>query len=149
MDLLFARLSPELRIFAIRKVGRFLATTSLPSMTAEASVLAQAAAASDATAAAQHILEPLLAQIDAELPGFHNLSSGQLSKVALSCHNNKSTLCRSPRCFLVVNGAFSILYPSQKKPFSREEVMLCKQQCRIALLGNMSRRSRYHGRWAG
>ncbi|BDA49513.1 probable proteasome activator complex subunit 4 [Coccomyxa sp. Obi] len=81
VDLLFARLSPELHTFAIRKVGRFLATTSLPSMTAEASVLAQAAAASDATAAAQHILEPLLAQIDAELPGFQHLSSGQLSKV--------------------------------------------------------------------
>ena len=83
MDLLFARLSPELRTFAIKKVGRFLATTSLPSMSAEASVLAQAAATSDAEAAAQHILEPILAQIDAELPGLQHLPSGQLSKVGI------------------------------------------------------------------
>lgn len=84
MDLLFARLSPELRTFAIKKVGRFLATTSLPSMAAEASVLAQAAATSDAEAAAQHILEPILAQIDAELPGLQHLPSGQLSKVRIT-----------------------------------------------------------------
>lgn len=83
MDLLFERLSPELRSFAIRKVGQFLATTSLPSMTAEASVLAQAAAYSDAEAAAQHIVEPVLGQIEAELPGLLHLPSGQLSKVRL------------------------------------------------------------------
>ncbi len=99
VDLLFARLSPELRTFAIRKVGRFLATTSLPSMTAEASVLAQAAAASDAPAAAQHILKPLLAQIDAELPGFQHLSSGQLSKVISCC---ALMTCRAEAAFCIL-----------------------------------------------
>lgn len=100
MDLLFARLSPELRTFAIKKVGRFLATTSLPSMTAEASVLAQAAATSDAEAAAQHILEPILAQIDAELPGLQHLPSGQLSKVGIT----KTPLS-------VFSGITSVFYP--------------------------------------
>lgn len=84
MQLLFARLSPELRVFAIRKLGRFLMTTSLPSMIVEAAILTEAAAKSDASAVLQHIVEPLLAQIEAELPGLAHAPSGQLSKVPQS-----------------------------------------------------------------
>lgn len=83
IQLLFARLSSELRVFAIRKLGRFLTTTSLPSMVVEAANLTEAAAKSDARAALQHIVEPLLAQIEAELPGLAHSPSGQLSKVLL------------------------------------------------------------------
>ena len=49
-------------------------------MCAEACVLANAAAAVDPEAAAQHILDPLLAKLEAELPALAH-ASGQLSKV--------------------------------------------------------------------
>jgi hypothetical protein len=85
VSLLFARLSPELRVFAIRKLGRFISTTILPSMIVEASSLVEAAARSDADAVVQHIVEPLLAQVEGELPGLAHASSGQLSKVRPFC----------------------------------------------------------------
>ncbi len=49
-------------------------------MCAEACVLANAAAGVDPAAAAQHILEPLLAALEAELPALAH-AAGQLSKV--------------------------------------------------------------------
>lgn len=80
-ELLFARLSPELRLFAIRKLGRFAAETSLASMHEEVKTLASAAARGDAAAAVEHVLLPLLRQLDAELPSVQTAKSGHLSKV--------------------------------------------------------------------
>lgn len=83
-ELLFARLSPELRLFAIRKLGRFAAETSLASMHEEVKTLASAAARGDAAAAVEHVLLPLLRQLDAELPSVQSAKSGHLSKVCFA-----------------------------------------------------------------
>ena len=80
-ELLFARLSPELRLFAIRKLGRFAAETSLASMHEEVKTLASAAARGDAAAAVEHVLLPLVRQLESELPSIQSAKSGHLSKV--------------------------------------------------------------------
>ncbi len=85
-ELLFARLSPELRLFAIRKLGRFAAETSLASMHEEVKTLASAAARGDAAAAVEHVLLPLARQLEGELPSIQSAGSGHLSKVSGVCH---------------------------------------------------------------
>ncbi len=80
-ELLFARLSPELRLFAIRKLGRFAAETSLASMHEEVKTLASAAARGNAAAAVEHVLLPLVRQLESELPSIQSAKSGHLSKV--------------------------------------------------------------------
>jgi hypothetical protein len=87
-ELLFARLSPDLRLFAIRKLGRFAAETSLASMHEEVKTLASAAARGDAAAAVEHVLLPLLRQLVAELPSVQSARSGHLSKVCLAFLND-------------------------------------------------------------
>lgn len=84
-ELLFARLSPELRLFAIRKLGRFAAETSLASMHEEVKTLASAAARGDAAVAVEHVLLPLTRQLESELPSLQAAKSGHLSKVCGAC----------------------------------------------------------------
>ena len=81
LELLFARLSPDLRLFAIKKLGRFATETSLASMHEEVKTLSSAAARGDATATVEHVLLPLIRQLEAELPGMQSTTSGHLSKV--------------------------------------------------------------------
>ena len=88
-ELLFARLSPELRLFAIRKLGRFAAETSLASMHEEVKTLASAAARGDAAAAVEHVLLPLVRQLESELPSIQSAKSGHLSKVCSAPHQTQ------------------------------------------------------------
>jgi hypothetical protein len=81
LELLFARLSPDLRLFAIKKLGRFAAETSLASMHEEVKTLSSAAARGDAAATVEHVLLPLTRQLEAELPSIQSATSGHLSKV--------------------------------------------------------------------
>ena len=81
LELLFARLSPDLRLFAIKKLGRFATETSLASMHEEVKTLSSAAARGDAAATVEHVLLPLTRQLEAELPGIQSATSGHLSKV--------------------------------------------------------------------
>ena len=81
LELLFARLSPELRLFAIKKLGRFATETSLASMHEEVKTLSSAAARGDAAATVEHVLLPLTRQLEAELPSIQSATSGHLSKV--------------------------------------------------------------------
>ena len=85
-ELFFARLSPELRLFAIRKLGRFAAETSLASMHEEVKTLASAAARGDAAATVEHVLLPLVRQLESELPSIQSAKSGHLSKVCSARH---------------------------------------------------------------
>ena len=81
LELLFARLSPDLRLFAIKKLGRFATETSLASMHEEVKTLSSAAARGDAAATVEHVLLPLTRQLEAELPSIQSATSGHLSKV--------------------------------------------------------------------
>ena len=76
-----ARLSPDLRLFAIKKLGRFATETSLASMHEEVKTLSSAAARGDAAATVEHVLLPLTRQLEAELPSIQSATSGHLSKV--------------------------------------------------------------------
>eukprot|EP00873_Tetraselmis_striata_P045158 jgi/Tetstr1/465422/TSEL_010106.t1 len=68
MELLFSRLPAELQAIAIRRVSRFLVTTTLPGVTTEGSVLCNAATCANPTLAASEILAPLLEATIDELP---------------------------------------------------------------------------------
>ena len=81
LELMFARLSPDLRLFAIKKLGRFATETSLASMHEEVKTLSSAAARGDAAATVEHVLLPLTRQLEAELPSIKSATSGHLSKV--------------------------------------------------------------------
>ena len=81
LELLIARLSPDLRLFAIKKLGRFATETSLASMHEEVKTLSSAAARGDAAATVEHVLLSLTRQLEAELPSIQSATSGHLSKV--------------------------------------------------------------------
>jgi hypothetical protein len=66
VELLFARLPPRARAAAVRRVARFLLEETLASVTAEAAILANAAACADPEAAAAALLAPLLAALRAD-----------------------------------------------------------------------------------
>lgn len=68
IELLFARLPPELKKGAIRRLGRFVQTTTLPSVTTEASVLCNAAAWADPKTSSSALLAPLIDAATSELP---------------------------------------------------------------------------------
>ena len=86
MELLFARLPASVRKHATCKLARFLTTSTLTSVTHEAAVLCNAAVWVDPTAAAEFLLEPLVAAVEAEAPLVRSNASsaaGHLSKVKL------------------------------------------------------------------
>ena len=85
VELLFARLPPTMRSHAISRLARFVTTNTLPSVTQEAAILCNAAGWADPDAAASLLLEPLLEQLEAELPALQRvkLSTGaDVSKVS-------------------------------------------------------------------
>ena len=86
MELLFARLAPEPLRRAVAHLGRWTAKTTMPSVTAEASVVVNAAVTADPGLAAQLLLAPLLARVEAELASAAAAGgSEQLSKVCPLC----------------------------------------------------------------
>ncbi len=68
IELLFARLPPDVQHRAIRRLSRFVLTTTLPSVTTEASVLCNAAAWADAKTTGAELLAPLIEAAISELP---------------------------------------------------------------------------------
>ena len=109
IELLFARLPHNLKHGAIRRLARFVLTTTLPSVTTEASVLCNAAAWADPKTAGAELLDPLLEAAISELPeqfvrGQHlsNTAEGtllwQLGLIAANLyHMGDSVLSRASR----------------------------------------------------
>ncbi len=87
VELLFARLPSTMRSRAISRLARFVTTNTLPSVTQEAAILCNAAGWADPAAAASLLLDPLLEQLEAELPALRrvNMSTtgADVSKVSL------------------------------------------------------------------
>jgi len=98
VELLFARLPPSLRQRAIARTARFLTTNTLPSVTQEAAILCTAAGWADAATTAKQLLQPLLSQLDTELPSLQRFdapstTSATVSKVKACVIANTRTVC--------------------------------------------------------
>ncbi len=98
MELLFARLAAGPLRRAVGHVARWAATTTLPSVTSEASVVVNAAVTADPELAAQLLLQPLLGRVESELgPAAAATASEQLSKVC------PAPCCAAPCCNVLVS----------------------------------------------
>ena len=82
VELLFARLSPELRRRAMKQVTRFVCTSSLPSVMNEASIIANAAVWAAPDEAAEVFLPQLFSRIQEELPRRSIDGTARLSKAS-------------------------------------------------------------------
>ena len=67
MELLFARLPPDLQRVAMKHVTRFMLGTTMPSVSNEASLICNAAAWAAPEAAGELMLEPMMQRIEDEL----------------------------------------------------------------------------------
>lgn len=92
IELLFSRLSQEMRVHLIRRFAQFVASTTLPTVAAEASVLCSIPSNIAPAETAKHFTEPVLASIEAELPSLRSAAEGkdglQISKAC--CHHSQS-----------------------------------------------------------
>lgn len=68
VEILFRRLPSDLRISSLKRIKYFVLTNTLPSVTAEASILCNAIAWADPQGAASDLLCPLIKAVADELP---------------------------------------------------------------------------------
>ena len=80
MELLFARLPPDLQLHAIKQLARFVTTSTLASVTSEASLICNAAAWAAPETSVELLMKPLLARIEEEVK--HSASAERLAKVS-------------------------------------------------------------------
>ncbi|KAL3134782.1 hypothetical protein ABBQ32_007768 [Trebouxia sp. C0010 RCD-2024] len=81
MELLFARLPQELQLHAIKQLARFVSTSTLASVTNEASLICNAAAWAAPQTCVDLLLKPLLGRIEEEVKHDGTAGSGRMSKV--------------------------------------------------------------------
>lgn len=81
MELLFARLPEELKLHAIKQTARFVTTSTLASVTNEASLICNAAAWAAPKACTELLLKPLLNRIEEETRHDGTTGTGRMSKV--------------------------------------------------------------------
>lgn len=84
IELLFARLSKDLQLRAIKQLARFVATSTLASVTNEASLICNAAAWAAPQTAVELLLKPLLGRIEDEMKHEGPAGTGRMSKVLLT-----------------------------------------------------------------
>ena len=84
IELLFARLSKDLQLRAIKQLARFVATSTLASVTNEASLICNAAAWAAPQTAVELLLKPLLGRIEDEMKHEGTAGTGRMSKVLLT-----------------------------------------------------------------
>ena len=81
------RLPPNVAEQTIKQLARFLTTSTMPSVTSEAAVLANSAGWMHPELTAKHIIGPMLTRLESELEGVPTLDSSPakgLSKVQLT-----------------------------------------------------------------
>ena len=83
MELLFARLPKDLQLHAIKQTARFVTTTTLASVTNEASLICNAAAWAAPETCTELLLKPLLNRIEEEVRSESASGAEHLSKVRL------------------------------------------------------------------
>ena len=81
MELLFARLPQDLQLHAIKQLARFISTSTLASVTNEASLICNAAAWAAPQTCVDLLLKPLLGRIEEEVKHEGTSGSGRMSKV--------------------------------------------------------------------
>lgn len=83
MELLFARLPKDLQLHAIKQLARFVATSTLASVTNEASLICNAAAWAAPHTCVELLLKPLLTRIEEEVKHDGTATTGRMSKVLI------------------------------------------------------------------
>ena len=99
MELLFARLPEDLQLHAIKQTARFVTTTTLASVTNEASLICNAAAWAAPEPATQLLLKPLLNRIEEEVRYDSTTGAGRMSKVMYAA---LVLCCAMPCCGVLV-----------------------------------------------
>ncbi|KAK9835280.1 hypothetical protein WJX84_012367 [Apatococcus fuscideae] len=74
-EMLMGRLPPSVAEQTIKQLARFLTTSTMPSVTSEAAVLANSAGWMHPELTAKHIIGPMLTRLESELEGVPSLSS--------------------------------------------------------------------------
>ncbi|KAK9865395.1 hypothetical protein WJX84_009143, partial [Apatococcus fuscideae] len=74
-EMLMGRLPPTIAEQAIKQLARFLTTSTMPSVTSEAAVLANSAGWMHPQLTEKHIIGPMLTRLEAELEGVPTLTS--------------------------------------------------------------------------
>ena len=87
MELLFARLPQELQLHAIKQLARFVATSTLASVTNEAALICNAAAWAAPETCVTLLLKPLLTRIEEEVKHDGTAGAGRMSKVSMAEHS--------------------------------------------------------------
>lgn len=95
IELLFARLPKGLQLHAIKQLARFVATSTLASVTNEASLICNAAAWAAPETAVELLLKPLLGRIEEEVKHEGTAGTGRMSKVR-STHTAASHVAWTP-----------------------------------------------------
>ena len=93
IELLFARLPKDLQLHAIKQLARFVATSTLASVTNEASLICNAAAWAAPETAVELLLKPLLGRIEDEVKHEETTGTGRMSKVWMTHVSEDSTEC--------------------------------------------------------
>ncbi len=81
MELLFARLPKDLQLHAIKQLARFVTTSTLASVTNEASLICNAAAWAAPETCVELLMKPLLGKIEEEVKHDGTAGTGRMSKV--------------------------------------------------------------------
>lgn len=81
MEVLFARLPEDLQLRAIKQTARFVTTSTLASVTNEASLICNAAAWAAPKASTELLLKPLLNRIEEEVRHDDTSDASRMSKV--------------------------------------------------------------------
>lgn len=98
-EMLMGRLPQSVAEQTIKQLARFLTTSTMPSVTSEAAVLANSAGWMHPELTAKHIIGPMLTRLESELEGIPTLDSSPakgLSKVSLVSlgHGKQMLGCR-------------------------------------------------------
>ena len=82
MELLFARLPKDLQLHAIKQLARFVTTSTLASVTNEASLICNAAAWAAPETCVDLLMKPLLSRVEEEVKHDGTAGSGRMSKAS-------------------------------------------------------------------
>lgn len=98
IELLFARLPKELQLHAIKQLARFVATSTLASVTNEASLICNAAAWAAPETTVELLLKPLLGRIEDEVKHEETTGTGRMSKVWADIYSSMTCRLCVPYC---------------------------------------------------
>lgn len=120
MELLFNRLPGDMRDQLIRRIAKFALGNTLPSVAGETGVLLSIPGNAAPEQARQHILEPLLASLESELPSLmakakaaEGLSISKVSPMSQARRENNFNIWQYHTSLELGTAIFQIAFPAR------------------------------------